>query len=67
MIKRNATYRFKPINLDVDMHVIRILWLETGGLKLEIAWVNRFYPYINHPDRVFLKREDVHKWEQIHV
>lgn len=66
-IGRDRTYKFKPTQLDVHMHVVRILWAYPDGFKLDIVWVNRFSTEIMHEDRVFLKRSDLHKWEQIHV
>jgi hypothetical protein len=62
---KNKTYRFKPLSLDVDMHVARVLWTYADGFKLKVIWINRFSPEILHEDKVFLKRKDLHKWEII--
>lgn len=63
-ISRGKTYRHRSLT-EVDMHVVRILWIYPEGFKLDIAWINRHHPEITYPDRVFLKRKDLENWSLV--
>lgn len=64
-IKRNTTYRHRNC-IDVDMHIVRILWFTEDYFKLEVVWVNRHHPEVLIPDKIVrLNRKDLHNWSVV--
>lgn len=63
-IARAHIYRHRNC-IDLDMHVVRILWMSATYFKLDVVWVNRFSPNILNPDRVVLQIKDLPNWTDV--